>query len=61
MKVTNIIYYRRDKIFCHECRFCCSLSICTNKDGLTYFNKSEIKTGMNGTERTGTELNKVLE
>ena len=22
---------RRDKVFCHECRFCCSLSICTTK------------------------------
>ena len=32
----RILFYRRDKELCHECRFCCSLSICTNKDG-TYF------------------------
>ena len=29
--------FRRDKKFCHECRFCCSLSICTKKDGTSYF------------------------
>ena len=30
------IFSRRDKEFCHECRFCCTLSICTNKDGTTF-------------------------
>ena len=25
--------FRRDKHFCHECRFCCSLSVCTNSTG----------------------------
>ena len=53
MKVANIIYYRRDKIFCHECRFCCSLSICKNKDGM-FFTNSSIKI------LNGTEGNKVL-
>ena len=24
---------RRDKEFCHECRFCCTLSVCTNNTG----------------------------
>ena len=33
---------RRDKEFCHECRFCCTLSVCTNKDG-TYFINSPDK------------------
>ena len=33
---------RRDKVFCHECRFCCTLSVCTNEDG-TYFKDSEDK------------------
>ena len=33
---------RRDKVFCHECRFCCTLSICTNREG-TYFRNSEDK------------------
>ena len=27
---------RRDKEFCHECRFCCTLSICTNSTGNFY-------------------------
>ena len=36
------IHYRRDKVFCHECRFCCTLSVCTNKDG-TYFRESSDK------------------
>ena len=33
---------RRDKEFCHECRFCCTLSVCTTKDG-TYFKDSSIR------------------
>ena len=31
---------RRDKIFCHECRFCCTLSICTTSNG-TYYKDSD--------------------
>ena len=31
---------RRDKEFCHECRFCCTLSICTTSTG-TYYKDSE--------------------
>ena len=30
------IYFRRDKKFCHECRFCCTLSVCTDKEGTTF-------------------------
>ena len=33
---------RRDKEFCHECRFCCTLSVCTNQHG-TYFRESSDK------------------
>ena len=36
----RILFYRRDKELCHECRFCCSLSICTNKDGTYFMNSS---------------------
>ena len=36
------IIFRRDKEFCHECRYCCTLSICTKEDG-TYFKKSKSK------------------
>ena len=35
---TNKTHCRRDKEFCHECRFCCTLSMCTTKYG-TIFNK----------------------
>ena len=31
---------RRDKEFCHECRFCCTLSVCTTGNG-TYFKDSK--------------------
>jgi len=27
---------RRDKEFCHECRFCCTLSMCTSVDGTIF-------------------------
>ena len=30
---------RRDKEFCHHCRYCCTLSICTNQHG-SYFRQS---------------------
>ena len=42
------VIFRRDKHFCHECRFCCTLSVCTNKDG-TYFRDHSTKT-LNGSE-----------
>ena len=32
----------RDKKFCHECRFCCTLSVCTTPDG-SYFKDSSIR------------------
>ena len=28
-----LLVFRRDKAFCHECRFCCTLSICTTDGG----------------------------
>ena len=28
---------RRDKEYCHECRYCCTLSVCTMKDEVTYY------------------------
>merc|ERR1712241_1205852 len=31
---------RRDKVFCHECRFCCTLSVCTDKEGKSYYRDS---------------------
>ena len=43
-------------MFCHECRFCCTLSICTSKDGTIYkfthnstekFVDKEVKTDVN--------------
>jgi len=33
---------RRDKEFCHECRYCCSLSMCTSKDGTIFKNTGNI-------------------
>ena len=33
---------RRDKEFCHEGRFCCTLSVCTTTDG-SYFKDSSIR------------------
>ena len=37
-----ILCSRRDKVFCHDCRFCCTLSLCTNQHG-TYFRESSDK------------------
>ena len=45
----NQLSVRRDKIFCHECRFCCTLSICTNNLGLSYFMDSSDKP-LNGSQ-----------
>ena len=39
-KVSNNL--RRDKEFCHECRFCCTLSVCTDETG-TSFKDSELE------------------
>ena len=35
-------FFRRDKEFCHECRYCCTLSVCTTKRGsiFRFSNKS---------------------
>ena len=32
----NLKIFRRDKEFCHECRFCCTLSVCTDAMGTTF-------------------------
>ena len=48
IKIFCEISVRRDKVFCHECRFCCTLSVCTNKDG-TYFIDSTDKS-LNGSK-----------
>ena len=31
-----IVIFRRDKEFCHDCRYCCTLSICTTKHGSSF-------------------------
>ena len=36
---------RRDKEFCHECRFCCTLSICTTATGNFYKDSDKEKAG----------------
>ena len=41
------IFSRRDKEFCHECRFCCTLSICTDKDGTTFKNSENYEENVN--------------
>ena len=35
-------FFRRDKEFCHECRYCCTLSVCTTQRGsiFRFSNKS---------------------
>ena len=32
-----IDFYRRDKEACHECRFCCTLSVCTTQNGTSFY------------------------
>merc|ERR1712079_141165 len=31
---------RRDKEYCHECRYCCTLSICTTAEGSRFLNSN---------------------
>ena len=38
---TPTLSSRRDKIFCHHCRFCCTVSICSRKEG-DYFKEKNI-------------------
>ena len=51
------INFRRDKVACHECRFCCTLSICTTETG-TFFKNYSVFSGkslnFNFTTNTGT-------
>ena len=38
----NVLYScRRDKEFCHECRYCCTLSVCTTAGGSTYLHTNQ--------------------
>ena len=36
-----IVCFRRDKEYCHECRYCCTLSICTTSEGFAWGNYYE--------------------
>ena len=38
--ISLVVIFRRDKEACHECRFCCTLSVCTSPSG-SYFRDSE--------------------
>ena len=53
---TVIFNFRRDKESCHECRFCCTLSVCTTKKGSTFrfSNKS-----INLAQETGSDSEKT--
>ena len=48
------ISFRRDKEFCHECRFCCTLSICTVGD------KQIFKETKNDTHQIKSEKSKAI-
>ena len=39
--------FRRDKEFCHECRFCCTLSVCTSKKGTVYKGSTNLEKQQN--------------
>ena len=45
---------RRDKEFCHSCRYCCTLSVCTTQHG-TYFSQSTEK-NISGSENKVREM-----
>ena len=34
---SSLLPFRRDAEYCHECRFCCTLSICTHNNGQSKF------------------------
>ena len=51
-------YFRRDAEFCHECRFCCTLSVCTDASGNSKFPYSknsldEVKSEGSTTDKKG--------
>ena len=48
--ILDIPYFRRDKEYCHECRYCCTLSVCTTEEGSRYIytNKSLAKVEAEG-------------
>ena len=35
------LHFRRDKEFCDECRYCCTLSVCTTADGSRFLQTNE--------------------
>ena len=63
-----MICFRRDKEYCHECRYCCTLSICTTAAGTIYHNtnktlkKVQIKGLLNGapTASVGFSTDKLM-
>ena len=63
-----VICFRRDKEYCHECRYCCTLSICTTAAGTIYFHtnktleKVQIKGLLNGapTASVGFSTDKLM-
>ena len=51
--------FRRDKEFCHECRFCCTLSVCTVGDKHIFKDSNMKKTNEVKTEKSQTILAKT--
>ena len=51
----QIRLFRRDKEFCHECRYCCTLSICTTKYGSSFkFSNESVTEGKEEGSYSGT-------
>ena len=51
----NVLHvFRRDKEFCHECRFCCTLSVCTVGE------KHIFKDSKNDTNKIKSEKSKAI-
>ena len=54
---SNWLIYRRDKEFCDECRYCCTLSMCTTEKGTIYLRSKksleDIQEDENGYEPSG--------
>jgi hypothetical protein len=47
---------RRDKEFCHECRFCCTLSVCTSPNGTVYKGSKNITTNKNKHQEVNSKM-----
>ena len=48
--------FRRDKEFCHECRFCCTLSICTTSEGTFYRDSENISNAQNSHQHIDAQM-----